>query len=425
MKFEELKVTRQYINALEEAGFTEATGIQEKAIPPIRAGQDLIGIAQTGTGKTAAYLIPIMQALQQNKGLEPRALVLVPTKELAVQVGQQFDAIATYTNFKRVVLYGGVGPTAQAKQLAEGCDVIISTPGRFLDLYINAAFSTKKIKHVVLDEADRMMDMGFMHQIRSIQEVLPSKRQNLLFSATFPEYVEHLADEFLLFPLKIEITPQATPVETVEQFIYHINNFQSKLSMLRHLLEDEEVFNKVIIFTKTKELAVNLGKYLERKGMGPADMLHSNRAQNARMNAVKKFRANELRILVTTDVSARGLDIPEVSHVINFSIPKDHRDYIHRIGRTGRALRTGVAISFCDPAEIWHVKKIEALMKTEIPVVPIPEEVEIFPSSKEEKQEQAKELDHQRRKDNPSFKGAFHDKKRKTKSGSSSRYKRK
>lgn len=421
MKFEELKVTRQYINALEEAGFVEATGIQEKAIPAIRGGQDVIGIAQTGTGKTASYLIPLMQLLQQNKGIEPRAVVLVPTKELAVQVGQQFDAIAVYTNFKKVVLYGGVGPSTQIKLLEEGCDIIISTPGRFMDLYLKNAFSTKKIKHVVLDEADRMMDMGFMHQIRSIQEVLPRKRQNLLFSATFPEYVEHLADEFLLFPLKIEITPQATPVETVDQFIYRINNFHSKLSMLTQLLLDEEVFNKVIIFTKTKDLAVNLGKYLERKGMGPADMLHSNRSQNSRMNAVAKFRANELRILVSTDVSARGLDIPEVSHVINFSIPKDPRDYIHRIGRTGRALKTGVAISFCDPAEIWYLKKIEALMRIEVPVLPIPEAVEIFPTPKEEKQEQAKELDHQRRKDNPSFKGAFHEKKRNLKPGSSSK----
>ena len=424
MKFEDLKITRQYINALEEAGFKEPTDIQMKAIPPIRAGQDVIGIAQTGTGKTAAYLLPLMQVLQQSKGPEPRALILVPTKELAVQVGQQFDALASYTNFKRVVLYGGVGPNAQLSQIAEGCDIIISTPGRFMDLYLKGGIVSKKIKHVVLDEADRMMDMGFMHQIRSIQEVLPSKRQNLLFSATFPEYVERLSEEFLLFPLKIEITPQATPVETVQQFLYRAPNFQTKLNLLMHLLEDKERFNKVIIFTKTKELAVNLGKYLERKEMGPVDMLHSNRAQNARMNAVKRFRADELRILVSTDVSARGLDIPEVSHVINFSIPKDHRDYIHRIGRTGRAFHTGEAISFADPSEMWHVSKIEVLMKSEIPVLPLPPEVPFTQTPKEEKQEQAKELDHQRRKDNPSFKGAFHEKKGKLKTGKPAKRKR-
>lgn len=419
MQFEELKVTRQYINALEENGITTPTSVQEKAIPPIRGGQDVIGIAQTGTGKTAAYLIPLMQMCRQAEGMTPRVLILVPTKELATQVGQHFDMISKYTDLRRVVLYGGVGPTKQIEELEKGCDFIISTPGRFMELYLKGSIGTKKLNKMVLDEADRMMDMGFMHQIRGIQEVLPRKRQNLLFSATFPPKVESLSEEFLLFPTRIEVTTQATPAETVEQFIYRADNFPTKLNLLLHLLEDEEEFKKVIIFTRTKELAVNIGKYLDRKNLGPVEMIHSNKAQNARMNAVARFRTDEVRILVSTDVSARGLDIPDVSHVINFSIPRDHHDYIHRIGRTGRAFKTGTAISFADPSELWHVKLIEKLMNQTVPLIDLPEEVEKAPTSKEERQEQAREIDRQKKKDDPKYKGAFHEKKRKS---SSSRF---
>jgi ATP-dependent RNA helicase RhlE len=312
-----------------------------------------------------------------------------------------------------VVLYGGVGPTRQLEALKDGCDMIISSPGRLMELYLKGGLSTKKLKHVVLDEADRMMDMGFYRQIRAIQEVLPTKRQNLLFSATFPEKVDRLSDEFLLFPNRIEITPQATPVETVEQQIYRLPNFPSKLNLLQDLLEDREEFKKVIIFTRTKEAAVNIGKFLERKDLGPVEMIHSNRAQNARLNAINRFRTDEVRILVTTDVSARGIDIPKVSHVINFSIPRDHHDYVHRIGRTGRAFQTGVAISFSDPSEKWHVKKIEKLMGQAIPLLDPPEDLEMPKTSKEERQEQAREIDRQKKRDNPDFKGAFHEKKRK------------
>lgn len=413
MQFEDLKLTRQYIRALVEAGITQPTAIQQKAIPSIRSGQDVIGIAQTGTGKTAAYLLPLLQILQQAKGNEARALILVPTKELAIQVGSHFDMLSTYTDLRKAVLYGGVGPSKQLEALNEGCDMIISTPGRFMELYLKGGMATKKLKHVVLDEADRMMDMGFYHQIKAIQEVLPRKRQNLLFSATFPEKVDRLSEEFLLFPNRIEITPQATPVETVEQSIYRLPNFPSKLNLLQRLLDDREEFQKVIIFTRTKETAVNIGKFLDRKDLGPVEMIHSNRAQNARLNAINRFRSEDVRILVTTDVSARGIDIPKVSHVINFNIPRNHHDYVHRIGRTGRAFQMGLAISFSDPSEKWHVKKIEKLMGQAISLIDPPADLEIPKTSKEEKLEQAREIDRQKKRDNPDYKGAFHEKKRK------------
>jgi ATP-dependent RNA helicase RhlE len=408
MNFEELKISRQYIRAIEEAGYTEPTPIQVKAIPSIRSGQDLIGIAQTGTGKTAAYLLPLLQVLSHAKDLEPRCLVLVPTKELVLQVRDSALQLAQYTDLRILGIYGGVGAKAQIESIEKGCDMLIATPGRFKELYTKGAIFTRKIKHVVLDEADRMMDMGFMHQIRSLQEVLPSKRQNLLFSATFPQKVERLAEEFMDFPIRIEVSPQATPVETVEQQLYLVPNFKTKLNLLMHLLADKEKFNKVIIFTRTKEYAENVGKYLDRKEVGEVRSIHSNKAQNSRINAVNEFRNGGLRILVCTDIAARGLDIPEVSHVINLSIPREHLDYVHRIGRTGRALKTGTAISFCDPSEVWHVRQIEDIIQMSIPEIPLPD-IEKAETLREEKQEMARELDTQRRKDDPEFKGAFHE----------------
>jgi len=409
MTFEDLKINKHYIKAIEEAGYTEPTPIQMKAIPPIRSGQDLIGIAQTGTGKTAAYLLPLLQTLSHAQDLEPRCLILVPTKELVLQVRDSALQLATYTDLRIIGIYGGVGAQSQIKELEKGCDLIVATPGRFKEIYNRGAIFSRKIKHVVLDEADRMMDMGFMHQIRSIQELLTSKRQNLLFSATFPEKVERLAEEFMDFPMRIEVSPQATPVETVDQQLYRVPNFKTKLNLLLHLLEDTETFKKVIIFVRTKEYAENVGKYLERKNLGEVKTIHSNKAQNSRINAVNEFRSGALRLLVCTDIAARGLDIPEVSHVINLSVPREHLDYVHRIGRTGRALRTGIAITFCDPAEIWHIRRIEEIIQMQITHNSLPEKIELAPTSKEEKQEQARDIDMQKRKDDPDFKGAFHE----------------
>ncbi len=412
VSFEALQIKRQYLNALEEMGLSNPTEIQEKAIPCIRAGQDVLGIAQTGTGKTAAYALPLLDVLKYAQGMAPRCLVLVPTKELVLQVSAYFMKLGKYTDLRIGALYGGVGPKTQIEQLSAGLDLVVATPGRFLEVYSRGAFETKKLKHLVLDEADRMMDMGFMPQLRQILEVIPSKRQNVLLSATFPDHVQRLSEEFLLWPTRIEITPQSTPVDSVDQVWYAVPNFQTKLNLLMHLLEDEAL-KRVIIFVRTRELAENIARFLVRKEVGSLRVLHANKGQNSRLNAMDDFREGDIRILVSTDVSARGIDIPAVSHVINFSVPRDHLDYVHRIGRTGRAFLSGTAITFVDAAEVYHIKKIEHIIRMTVPQLELPKAVQVESTSKEEKQEQAKEIDFQKRRENPDYKGAFHQKKRK------------
>lgn len=421
VNFEELSIKRQYLNVLEEMGITTPTEIQQKAIPPIRAGQDVLGIAQTGTGKTAAFALPLLDAIKYAQGTEPRCLVLAPTKELVIQISDYFTRLAKYTDLRTIALYGGVGPKIQIAALETGCDVLVATPGRFLELYLKGAIVTKKLKYLVLDEADRMMDMGFMPQLRNILEVIPRKRQNLLFSATFPERVQKLSEEFLLWPTRIEVTPESTPVSTVEQAWHSVPNVPTKLNLLLYFLRDEEVFSRVIIFVRTRDLAENIARFLQRKEVGSVRVMHANKAQHSRINAMDDFKSGDIRILVTTDVSARGIDIPAVSHVINFSVPRDHLDYIHRIGRTGRAFNTGTAITFVDRSEMYALKRIEKIIKMEVPMAEFPTEVVVEETSKAEKQEQAREIDRQKRREDPDYKGAFHEKKRKPSSDSAAR----
>jgi len=411
MTFEELKFTRQFLNAVDDAGYTEVTEIQRKAVPPILANQDVIGIAQTGTGKTAAYVLPLLQILKYSVGTEPRCVILVPTKELVVQVDKTVEELSKYTDLRRIALYGGVGPKSQIEALQKGVDIIIATPGRFLEIYAKREISPKKIKHVVLDECDRMMDMGFWPQLREIQEKMPQKKQQLLFSATFPDKVAHIADNFLLFPTRIEVTPQATPATTVAQSIYDVPNFTSKLNLLVHLLTRDDAMNRVMVFVKTKEQATSIAKYLERLELGEVRMLHSNKGQNARINAIHDFKGGDVRVLVSTDVSSRGIDVIEVSHVVNFNIPTHYEDYVHRIGRTGRAFKTGVAISFADFSEEYHIQKIQKLIKQTIDRTPVPEEVTVIDTPFAEHQDQMREIDRQKRLEDPNFKGAFHEKK--------------
>jgi ATP-dependent RNA helicase RhlE len=410
MTFEELKLTRQFLDAVNELGYESPSEIQEKVIPRVLGGQDVIGIAQTGTGKTAAYVLPLLQLLKYPQGDEPRALILVPTKELVVQVEEQIQSLCKYTELRYVALYGGVGPKTQIDIIKKGVDIIVATPGRFLEIYAKRVIIPKKIKHVVLDECDRMMDMGFWPQLREIQEKLPQKKQQLLFSATFPERVERIADNFLLFPSRVEVTPQATPATTVEQRVYMVPNFKTKLNLLMHLLEGDEM-KRVMVFVRTKADATSMGKFMERSNVGEIRFLHSNIGQNSRMNAIKDFKDGNVRILVSTDVTARGIDVFEVSHVVNFQVPGHYEDYVHRIGRTGRAFKTGVAISFVDQSEEYHLTNIQKIIRQTIPVFEIPEVVHIEKTEPEEKQEQAREIDRQKRLDDPEFKGAFHEKK--------------
>lgn len=412
VSFDDFKFNRQILNAITDAGYTEATPIQQKAIPPILNGQDVMGIAQTGTGKTAAYTLPLIMKLKYAQGEHARALILSPTRELAMQIAQNIRELAAYTDLRVVVLYGGVGPKTQIEEIGKGVDIIVATPGRFMDIYLAGHIFTKTIQTLVIDEADKMMDMGFMPQINRILEVVPVKRQNLLFSATMSEKVHRLAGNFLEFPTVVEVTPQATPAQTVAQQLYFVPNLKTKINLLKWLLDNGDEIKKLIIFCKSRLVAEDVYKFLARRfGEAEVRVLHANKGQNTRINAINAFREDAVRILVATDVASRGIDVSEVSHVVNFDVPVVIEDYVHRIGRTGRANLSGVAITFCNPAEEYYLRKIEKLIRQQIPVKNIPNTVFVETTPFEEKQNQAREIDNQKRRENPEFKGAFHEKK--------------
>jgi ATP-dependent RNA helicase RhlE len=410
--FEDFNFNRQILNAVADAGYTIPTPIQQKAIPPILNGQDVMGIAQTGTGKTAAYVLPIIMRLKYAQGENARALIISPTRELAMQIEENIKTFAANTDLRVVVLYGGLGPKTQIENLNKGVDILVATPGRFMDLYLAGHIVTKTLRVLVLDEADKMMDMGFMPQINRILEVVPVKRQNLLFSATMSAKIHELSNNFLEFPTIIEVTPQATPAQTVVQQLYFVPNVKTKINLLKKLLDIEGDIKKLMIFCKTRLAAEDVFKFLLRKfGENNVKVLHANKGQNTRINAINAFKNDEVKILVATDVASRGIDVSDVSHVINFDVPVVIEDYVHRIGRTGRAYQSGVAITFCNPAEVYYLRKIEKLIRQTIPISHIPDDVFIEDTGYEEKQEQAKEVDLQKRKDDPDFKGAFHEKK--------------
>jgi len=411
--WEELKLNPQLLKAVADEGFQTPTEIQQRVIPLVLGGQGVIGIAQTGTGKTAAFVLPILKKLSHAQGIEPRALILAPTKELVVQLSTHAVRLAKHTDLRVVALYGGIGPKSQIEALQLGIDLVIATPGRFMELYLKEEIGVRQIKTLVLDEADRMLDMGFMHQLRKVFEVIPSKRQNLLFSATFSEKIERLAGEFLLFPAKVEVTPQATPAKEVAQSQIRVPNLKTKINLLEHLLAEGDQFTRVMVFTRTKQVADDVTNYVNRRNLGPVRVIHSNKGQNARINAMNEFRDGKLRVLVSTDVSARGIDVEGISHVINFDVPRLYEDYVHRIGRTGRAFRPGAAITFVTPPEELHMRKIEELIRGKVLVRPLPKSVVLEETLKEEGQEQNRQLDRQRRAADSSFKGAFHDRKRK------------
>ncbi|CAN5245483.1 DEAD/DEAH box helicase [soil metagenome] len=410
--FEDLKFNRQVLNAIADAGYTEATPIQQKAIPPILNGQDVMGIAQTGTGKTAAYVLPIIMRLKYAQGDHARALIISPTRELAIQIEENVRIFAAYTDLRVAVLYGGLGPKTQIEQINKGVDIIVATPGRFMDIYLAGHIVTKTLQVLVLDEADKMMDMGFMPQINRILEVVPVKRQNLLFSATMSDKIQQLSNNFLEFPTIIEVTPQATPAQTVQQQLYYVPNVKTKIHLLKKLLDIEGDIKKLMIFCKTRVAAEDVYKFLLRKyGEAEVKVLHANKGQNTRINSINSFKNDEVKILVATDVASRGIDVSDVSHVINFDVPVVIEDYVHRIGRTGRAYQSGVAITFCTPSEEYYIRKVEKLIRQTVPVFPLPADVFIEETPYEERQEQAKEIDMQKRRDDPDFKGAFHEKK--------------
>lgn len=410
--FEEFNLNRQILNAVADAGFTVATPIQEKAIAPVLSGQDIFGIAETGTGKTAAYVLPILMQLKYAQGDAARALILAPTRELAMQIAEHVKIFSKYTDLRSVVVFGGIGPKTQIEQIKAGVDIIIATPGRFLDIYLSGHINTQYLKFLVLDEADKMMDMGFIGSIHRILEIVPRKRQNLLFSATMSDLVQKIAGDFLKNPTIIEVGEQATPAQTVTQILYEVPNFKTKINLLQHLMKNDVDFKRLIIFCKTKTVADNIFSFIERRfGADAVRVIHANKGQNTRINSINAFKEGNLRVLVATDVASRGIDVAEVSHVINFDVPIIIEDYVHRIGRTGRAYAKGDAITFCTEAEKYYIKKIEKLMRQTITVSPLPTDVFVEETPYEERQYIAREIDTQKRKDDPDFKGAFHEKK--------------
>ena len=410
--FEELKIAKSILKSLNDIGFVEPTPIQQQAIPKINSGVNIVGVAQTGTGKTAAYLLPLLTKLKKPEGTAPRVVIIVPTRELSIQVGEDVAELTTYSELRHAAIFGGIGWTKHAALLEPGIDILIATPGRMWDLYQTGILVLKKVKYLVIDEADRMLDMGFLPQLKQLQEVIPVKKQNLLFSATFSESIEKLAEEFLDYYEKLEIAPTATPVEKVTQIAYRVPNYRTKLNFIEALLEDEDTFTRVVIFIKTKEHAEGVFKVVQRKSTGETRILHSNKGQNARINSIQAFKSGDVRVLITTDVSARGMDVSQVSHVINFDIPNDYEDYIHRIGRTARAGNRGDAITLVDPSDEWHWQKIEELIRMDIELLEIPENIEITETEFDENQQYLREIDRQKKIDDPTYRGAFHKKKR-------------
>ena len=370
MQFQSLKIIEPILKSLLEEGYTEPTPIQIQAIPIVLQGNDLLGCAQTGTGKTAAFAVPILQLLSANKvnigKRKIRSLIVTPTRELAIQINESFKAYGRYTELKSAVIFGGVKQSAQVKTLQGGIDILIATPGRLLDLINQKYISLKDIEILVLDEADRMLDMGFIHDVKKILALLPTKRQTLFFSATMPPEIVKLSNTILYKPLKVEVTPSATTADTVNQYVYFVDK-GNKNALLLYLLEDERI-KTVLVFTRTKHGADKVVKVLVKNNI-KAEAIHGNKAQNARQRALANFKAQTTRVLVATDIAARGIDIDDMEFVVNYEISNLAETYVHRIGRTGRAGANGTAFSFCDAEEKAYLKDIEKLISKKIPVI--------------------------------------------------------
>lgn len=406
MAFTDLNISKQILDALAEAGFEEPTPIQREAFPVIRSGKDMIGIARTGTGKTLAYLIPILMKLHYAQGKYPRAIVIVPTRELVVQVCESVELLTEYMDIRCVGIYGGTNIRTQQNAVYEGVDLLVATPGRFMDIYMNGMLRTPLVKTVVVDEADRLMDLGFMPQLRSILEVIPEKHQTLLFSATFSTAVTALASEFMVAPVKVEVAPQATPVDTVLQLRYDVPNIMTKINLLKLLLADKEEYSRVMVFTESKKNADRITDKLADYWKDELSVIHSNKAQNTRLNALRAFREGISRIMIASDVAARGIDIQDVSHVVNFDIPALPEEYVHRIGRTARAGKEGVAISLVSPKEEERIEMIEQLIGQKIDLQALPERLEISDVLLDEEKIQTANIIYQ--KGRPKGGGAFH-----------------
>jgi ATP-dependent RNA helicase RhlE len=370
MSFENLNLIEPILKALKTEGYTTPTPIQAQAIPIILQHKDLLGCAQTGTGKTAAFAIPTLQLLHQDRLAHKeqktiKALILTPTRELALQIGESFSAYGKHTGLKNLVIFGGVSQNPQVDALRRGVDILVATPGRLLDLINQRYVHLEHVKFLILDEADRMLDMGFVNDVKKIIAKVPAKRQTLFFSATMPKEIQSLADSILNNPEKVEVTPVSSTADTIQQAVYYVDKGDKK-SLLIHILKDKEI-KTALVFTRTKHGADKVVKDLTRVGI-TAEAIHGNKSQNARQRALTNFKNRTTRVLIATDIAARGIDIDELTHVINYELPNVPETYVHRIGRTGRAGANGIAFSFCDAEELEFLRDIHKLIAKQIPI---------------------------------------------------------
>ncbi|MCR8669224.1 DEAD/DEAH box helicase [Aestuariibaculum sp. M13] len=414
MTFKDLNLNTPLYNALDDLGFTTPTPIQAEAFNIVSSGKDIVGIAQTGTGKTFAYMLPILKNLKFSKQENPRVLILVPTRELVVQVVEEIEKLTKYINTRVLGVYGGTNINTQKMAVAEGLDILVATPGRLYDLALSRVLQLKSIQKLVIDEVDVMLDLGFRHQLINIFDILPEKRQNIMFSATMTEDVDELLNDFFTIPERVSIAVSGTPLENIEQTRYNVPNFFTKVNLLVHILNDAETFNKVIVFVSNKKIADKLFEELDLHFKEELCVIHSNKTQNYRLRSIEQFRNDDNRILVATDVMARGLDIENVSHVINLDTPDFPENYMHRIGRTGRAERKGKSILLSTEKEQEARENIERLMNMEIPVLEFPDMVEISEQLLEEERTKVKERNNPTKRNEEDAPGpAFHEKKAK------------
>lgn len=411
--FENLNLSKQLQNAIDELGFDRPTPIQTEACPVILSGKDVVGIAQTGTGKTFAYMLPILKELKFSKQVNPRVLILVPTRELVLQVVEQIKSLTTYLNIRVLGVYGGTNINTQKKIVAEGTDILVATPGRLYDLVLDGPLQLKDVKKLVIDEVDVMLDLGFRFQLTNIFDLLPERRQNIMFSATMTDEIDVLIDDFFTAPEKISIAVSGTPLDNIAQYCYHVPNFYTKVNLLAHLLKDRNEYSKVLVFVSNKKNADRLFDALNIKFGSEICVIHSNKSQNYRIRSIQQFDQGANRLLVTTDVMARGLDLDLISHVINFDTPNYPENYMHRIGRTGRAKQKGKSILFYTEKEAVAKEAIESLMEYRIPLNEFPQEVEISTELIPEEGPKAVKISINRKSITKAPGQAFHEKKEK------------
>jgi ATP-dependent RNA helicase RhlE len=416
--FDALNLNTPLQNAIDDLGLQKPTPIQLEAFPVIMSGRDVVGIAQTGTGKTFAYLLPVLRLLPFSTQVNPRVLIILPTRELVVQVVDEAKKIAKYTNHRVLGVYGESNINRQKEAIVQGVDILVATPGRLYDLAVSRVLQLKSIQKLIIDEVDVLLDLGFRHQLINIFDILPQQRQHILFSATMTEEVDEVITEFFNNPEKITIAQSGTPLENIEQYKYRLPNFYSKVNLLKHLLQDETAYHKVLLFVSNKKIADLLFEKLEEDFSGEIGVIHSNKTQNYRLQHIQMFAEGSTRILITTDVMSRGLDISSVSHVINVDTPKYPENYMHRIGRTGRAENKGISVLLYTEDEAERCEAIESLMQKEIELLTVPAEVKISQELLPSERPVVKEINNplRRSKNDEDAPGpAFHEKKEKNK----------